>query len=76
MEANTIKQNLQPLDAFFIKIIQLYEMIIVRHGLMLVGQVRDVSEPYAPCLMHLGMCACLIGVAQHLGVPYGYPLAL
>eukprot|EP00959_Pyramimonas_sp_CCMP1952_P287935 6021402-Pyramimonas_sp.AAC.1 len=31
-------QNLQPLPTFFEKMIQLYEMIIVRHGLMLVGQ--------------------------------------
>ncbi|GMH33280.1 hypothetical protein BSKO_01114 [Bryopsis sp. KO-2023] len=30
--------NLQPLDTFFTKIVQLYEMIVVRHGLMLVGQ--------------------------------------
>lgn len=37
LERNSIKKNLQPLETFFIKIIQLYEMIIVRHGLMLVG---------------------------------------
>eukprot|EP00798_Chlamydomonas_sp_ICE-L_P021154 gene21154-28043_t len=35
---NSIKQGLQPLPAFLDKAIQLYEMIIVRHGLMLVGQ--------------------------------------
>ena len=34
---NCLLANLQPLDSFIIKIIQLYEMIIVRHGLMLVG---------------------------------------
>ena len=38
LKENSIKLNLQPLQSFFIKIIQLYEMIIVRHGLMLVGE--------------------------------------
>ena len=33
-----MKYNLQPLEAFIVKVIQLYEMIVVRHGLMLVGQ--------------------------------------
>ncbi|GLI65190.1 hypothetical protein VaNZ11_008652 [Volvox africanus] len=35
---NCVRSNLQALDSFIVKIIQLYEMIIVRHGLMLVGQ--------------------------------------
>ena len=38
MQDNCAKQGLQPLEAFIGKIIQLYEMIVVRHGLMLVGQ--------------------------------------
>lgn len=31
--------GLQPLPSFIEKSIQLYEMVVVRHGLMLVGQV-------------------------------------
>jgi len=38
MQDNCAKLGLQPLEAFIGKIIQLYEMIVVRHGLMLVGQ--------------------------------------
>ena len=38
MRNNTKKANLQPLPSFEEKIIQLYEMIIVRHGLMIVGE--------------------------------------
>jgi dynein heavy chain len=32
------EMNLQPDPYFFLKTIQLYEMIVVRHGLMIVGQ--------------------------------------
>ncbi|KAL3158235.1 hypothetical protein ABBQ38_010487 [Trebouxia sp. C0009 RCD-2024] len=38
IQDNSAKLGLQPLEAFVDKIIQLYEMIVVRHGLMLVGQ--------------------------------------
>jgi len=37
LRARSLERGLQPLPAFFDKIIQLYEMIIVRHGLMVVG---------------------------------------
>eukprot|EP00775_Hariotina_reticulata_P006671 gene6671-6895_t len=35
---NCLRAGLQPLETFLTKAIQLYEMIVVRHGLMLVGQ--------------------------------------
>ncbi|GIL46228.1 hypothetical protein Vafri_3260 [Volvox africanus] len=38
LSSNARKVNLQPLPAFIEKAIQLYEMIVVRHGLMLVGR--------------------------------------
>jgi len=37
---NAVKMGLQPLPTFLDKAIQLYEMIIVRHGLMLVRGLR------------------------------------
>ena len=35
--SNCLKAGYQPLESLLIKAIQLYEMILVRHGLMLVG---------------------------------------
>jgi dynein heavy chain len=37
MENSIAQMNLQPVKFFKTKVIQLYEMIVVRHGLMLVG---------------------------------------
>ncbi len=38
LSSNAVAMNLQPLPSFLEKAIQLYEMIVVRHGLMLVGR--------------------------------------
>ncbi len=38
LTSNAVAVNLQPLPSFIEKAIQLYEMIVVRHGLMLVGR--------------------------------------
>ena len=37
MRETATEMNLQPTEYFFLKTIQLYEMIVVRHGLMIVG---------------------------------------
>ena len=37
MKEVCVKENLQPTEYFFLKTTQLYEMIVVRHGLMIVG---------------------------------------
>lgn len=38
IEINLTKKNLQNTPWFMEKIIQIYEMILVRHGLMIVGE--------------------------------------
>jgi dynein heavy chain len=38
IKANLVKRNLQSTEWFIEKIIQIYEMILVRHGLMVVGE--------------------------------------
>eukprot|EP00967_Tisochrysis_lutea_P022158 scaffold25264_cov18-Tisochrysis_lutea.AAC.1 len=51
---NAVRMNLQPLPSFLDKAIQLYEMIIVRHGLMLVradlqGNKKTMQEQVQEC---------------------------
>jgi dynein heavy chain len=38
MKKQCVLLNLQPTEYFLMKTIQLYEMVVVRHGLMTVGQ--------------------------------------
>lgn len=64
------RSGLQPLESFLVKAIQLYEMIVVRHGLMLVGQSygmkTSVYRTLAAALT--GECA---GVLEHkVGLVY------
>lgn len=48
---NSVKQGLQPLESFKEKIIQLYEMIIVRHGLMLVRADDRIGVLLLSCVV-------------------------
>ncbi|XP_011557170.3 dynein axonemal heavy chain 12 [Plutella xylostella] len=59
------KNNLQPLDCFLLKIIQTYEMMIVRHGFMLVG------DPYSAKSMTLKILAESLSLMEEKGVPGG-----
>ena len=54
------RAGLQPLESFLTKAIQLYEMIVVRHGLMLVGQSYGMKTAAYRMLAGAltGECAC------------------
>lgn len=51
IEVSCKKFNLQMVPAFVEKIIQLYEMMLVRHGYMLVGEPFSVKKSY--CILFL-----------------------
>lgn len=57
--------NLQPMDCFLLKIIQTYEMMIVRHGFMLVG------DPFSAKSMTLKILSEALTLMQERNVPGG-----
>lgn len=59
------KNNLQPMDCFLVKIIQTYEMMIVRHGFMLVG------DPFSAKSMTLKVLSEALTLMYQKGQPNG-----
>lgn len=60
-----ITNNLQPMECFLIKIIQTYEMMIVRHGFMLVG------DPFSAKSMTLKVLAESLTIMETKNQPGG-----
>ncbi|XP_071037846.1 dynein axonemal heavy chain 3 [Parasteatoda tepidariorum] len=65
LKNNIAKKNLQPVPWFINKIIQIYEMILVRHGLMIVG------EPMGGKSSAYQVLAASLGDIQKLGPDCG-----
>ncbi|VVD03486.1 unnamed protein product [Leptidea sinapis] len=57
--------NLQPMECFLIKVIQTYEMMIVRHGFMLVG------DPFSGKSMTLKILSEALTLMEHRNQPGG-----
>jgi dynein heavy chain, axonemal len=55
---------MQPLDSFIGKIVQLYEMIVVRHGLMLVG------APFGMKTSAINVLSAALGIMQQKGLEH------
>ncbi|KAI4463384.1 dynein heavy chain family protein [Holotrichia oblita] len=63
MKKSSMARNLQPQESFQIKVIQTYEMMIVRHGFMLVG------DPFAGKSSTLKVLADTLGLLNKQGLP-------
>lgn len=63
--------GLQPTDYFLLKAIQLYEMVVVRHGLMTVGQPLSGKSSALRMLAggHRGRCWCRTESVRANGLP-------
>ena len=58
IHANMVRMNLQPEPSFVTKVLQLYETITVRHGLMLVGLPFAGQETNFDQLCFVSLYAC------------------
>ncbi|KAG2500939.1 hypothetical protein HYH03_000764 [Edaphochlamys debaryana] len=65
LSANAVAVNLQPLPSFIEKAIQLYEMIVVRHGLMLVGRSFSMKTVAIRTLAAALGDMCAAGKGEH-----------
>lgn len=63
MKVSSKTRNLQPKDSFILKVIQTYEMMIVRHGFMLVG------DPFAGKSSTLKVLADTLSLMNKRGLP-------
>lgn len=59
------RNNLQPMECFLIKVIQTYEMMIVRHGFMLVG------DPFSAKSMTLKILSESLTLMEERNQPFG-----
>jgi dynein heavy chain len=70
LSSNAQSLNLQPLPTFMEKAIQLYEMIVVRHGLMLVGRSFSMKT------VAIRVLAAALGDMCATGAPAAWVCAL
>jgi dynein heavy chain len=68
--------NLQPVDQFIMKIIQLYDTIQVRHGLMIVGPTGGAKTSNYKCLQHAMSTLCAQEMFEKVHVDILNPKAI